>query len=176
MKKRAVVLMDEQYHVLEGWYPVYRLREAGVEVQIVGRESGATVLSKCGYPAVIDRSANELTADDFDCLVIPGGYAADFLRREPYVVDLVANAMAKGCIVAVICHGGWLLSSANAVTGRRLTSFIAIRDDLVHAGGLWEDSTVVCDGNLITSRGPDDLPEFMAATVDAVMNQLAPAG
>jgi protease I len=168
MNQRAIVLIDELYHVLEGWYPIYRLREAGLEVTLVGREAGRTVPSRDGYPATIERSAKDLTAKDFECLVIPGGYAADFLRRDPEVVRLVGDAVQSRRVVSVICHGGWLLCSAKAVQGKRLTSFLAIKDDLVNAGANWQDAPVVRDGNLVTGRGPDDLPAFMIATLEAL--------
>jgi protease I len=100
--KRAVVLVDELYHEIEGWYPILRLREAGLDVKIVGPEAGKAYPSKCGYPAVTNLAARDISAEDFDCIVIPGGYAADHLRRYPEVVKLVADAMRQGKIVAAI--------------------------------------------------------------------------
>lgn len=166
--KKAAVLVEQLYQEMEVWYPLYRLREAGVETVLVGPEAGVTYPSKLGYPAVSDRAASDVSADDFDCLVIPGGYAPDHMRRHKEMVDLVADACKKGKVVAAICHAGWMLCSADVVRGRRLTSFFAIKDDLVHAGAEWTDAEVVRDGNLITSRKPDDLPAFMRATLEAI--------
>jgi protease I len=166
--KKAAVLVDQLYQEMEVWYPLYRLREAGVDTILVGPEAGATYPSKLGYPAVSDRAAADVSADDFDCLVIPGGYAPDHMRRHKAMVDLVAGACKKGKVVAAICHAGWMLCSANVLRGRRVTSFFAIKDDLVHAGAEWVDAEVVRDGNLITSRKPDDLPAFMRTTLQAI--------
>ena len=166
--KKAAVLVDQLYQEMEVWYPLYRLREAGVEAILVGPEAGATYPSKLGYPAVSDRAADDVSADDFDCLVIPGGYAPDHMRRHKAMVDLVAEACKKGKVVAAICHAGWMLCSANVLQGRRVTSFFAIKDDMVHAGAEWVDAEVVRDGNLVTSRKPDDLPAFMRTTLEAL--------
>jgi len=166
--KRAVVLVDQLYQEMEVWYPVYRLREAGVSVELVGPEAGKTYPSKCGYPAVSDRAARDVSGDDFDCLVIPGGYAPDHMRRHPEMVRLVADAVQQGKVVVAICHAGWMLASANVLRGRTVTSFIAIKDDMIHAGAEWVDREVVRDGNLITSRKPDDLPAFMRTTLEAL--------
>jgi protease I len=167
--KKAIVLVDQLYQELEVWYPLYRLREEGVEALLVGPEAGVTYPSKIGYPAVSDRAAAQVAMKDFDCLVIPGGYAPDHLRRHKGVVQIVSDAMAQNKVVAAICHAGWLLCSApGALRGRRVTSFFAIKDDMVHAGAEWIDAEVVRDRNLITSRKPDDLPAFMRATIEAL--------
>lgn len=166
--KKAAVLVDQLYQELEVWYPLYRLREAGIETVLVGPEAGETYPSKCGYPAVSDRAAADCSADEFDCLVIPGGYAPDHMRRHQAMIDLVAESCRQGKVVAAICHAGWMLCSADVLAGRKVTSFFAIKDDLVHAGAEWIDAEVVRDGNLITSRKPDDLPAFMRATLEAL--------
>jgi protease I len=118
---------------------------------------------------VVDALA--IKAEDFDAVVIPGGFCPDILRREPYILNFVRQMDADGKPVAAICHGPWLTISAGVVKGRRVTSFFAIKDDLVNAGALWEDSVVVVDRNLITSRCPDDLPQFCLAVIDAVAKQ-----
>jgi len=97
--------------------------------------------------------------------VIPGGYAPDMMRRFPAMVKLVKDLNSDGKLVAAICHAGWMLASADIIVGRKLTSFFAIKDDLIHAGAEWVDQDVVVDGNLITSRKPDDLPAFMKAII-----------
>jgi protease I len=167
--KRAVVLVDQLYQEMEVWYPHYRLKEAGVESHLVGPEAGVTYPSKVGYPAVSDKAASSVRMADYDCLIIPGGYAPDHLRRHKSIVQLVSDAMSQNKVVGAICHAGWLLCSApGALRGRRVTSFFAIKDDMVNAGAEWADAEVVVDGNLVTSRKPDDLPAFMKAVLAAI--------
>lgn len=167
--KRFAVLVENEYEDLELWYPVLRLREAGAEVTIVGPKAGEAYRSKHGYPAKADRAASEVKASDFDGVIIPGGYAPDKMRRHEAMVKFVKDAMQADKIVAAICHAGWMLCSADAVKGRRVTSFASIKDDLKHAGAEWVDEPVVQDGKLITSRQPDDLPHFM----EAILKQAA---
>ncbi len=164
--KRIGILVEQQYQELEVWYPLYRLREAGATVDLIGPEAGKTYPSKLGYPASADRSAAECSAADYDALVIPGGFAPDFMRRTPAMVELVRNAAAAGKLIAAICHGVWMLCSTTALRGKRATSFFAIKDDVSNAGAEWLDAEVVQDGNIITSRKPDDLPAFLRAIID----------
>src|ERR671926_973050 len=165
---RAAVLVEQQYQELEVWYPVYRLREAGCQVTLVGPEAGHTYPSKLGYPAKSDRAARDVSADDFDLLVIPGGFAPDYLRRHEAVLKLVGTMAEAGKVVAAICHGPWVLCSTQALKGKRATCFFAIKDDVSNAGARYVDEEVVRDGNLITSRKPDDLPAFMQTIIQAV--------
>lgn len=158
---RAAVLVEQQYQELEVWYPVLRLREAGCKVTLVGPEAGATYPSKLGYPAKSDRAAKDVSANDFDVIVIPGGFAPDFMRRTEAMLRLVSTMAEQGKIVAAICHGPWVLCSTQALKGRKATCFFAIKDDVINAGASYQDAAVVRDGNIITSRKPDDLPEFM---------------
>ncbi len=166
--KRAAVLVEQQYQEMEVWYPLYRLREAGCKVTLVGPEAGQTYPSKLGYPAKSDRSARDVSADDFDLIVIPGGFAPDFLRRSEAILKLVSTMAEQGKIVAAICHGPWVLCSTQALKGRRATCFFAIKDDVSNAGATYVDAEVIRDGTLITSRKPDDLPAFMQAIIQAV--------
>jgi len=167
--KAVAVFVEDIYEDLELWYPVYRLREEGAKVAIVGPEAGKTYSSKHGYPARADRAAGDISAADYDAVIIPGGYAPDRMRRDPAMVKLVAEAVQQDRIVAAICHGGWLLCSAGVLEGRRTTSFFAIRDDMVNAGATWVDEEVVCDKNLITSRKPDDLPAFLRSIIGSLV-------
>ncbi|NNG07016.1 MAG: type 1 glutamine amidotransferase, partial [Desulfobacteraceae bacterium] len=121
-----------------------------------------------GLPCRVDTSADQISAVDFDGIVIPGGYAPDHMRRYPAMVKLVKDFFDGGKVVAAICHAGWMLASADIVKGCTLTSFFAIKDDMVHAGANWVDEEVVVDGKLITSRKPDDLPAFMKAIIAAL--------
>lgn len=165
--KRFAVLVEDQYEDQELWYPVQRLREAGAAVTIVGPEAGKTYTSKHGYPAQSDKAASDVTAEDFDGVIIPGGYAPDRMRRHEAMVALVRNAHQAGKIVAAICHAGWMLCSADVLQGKQATSFSAIKDDMANAGAKWVDREVVQDGNLITSRTPDDLPAFLQTIIAA---------
>lgn len=168
--KKAIVLVDQMYQEMEVWYPLYRLREEGAEVILVGVEAKVTYPSKVGYPAVSDKAAKDVSMADYDCLIIPGGYAPDHMRRHAAINKIVADAMRLNKVVAAICHAGWMLCSApGALQGRKVTSFFAIKDDMVNAGAEWSDAEVVRDRNLITSRKPDDLPAFMRATIQAIV-------
>lgn len=164
--KKIALLAENNYQDLELWYPLLRMRGEGAEVKIVGTGTSRTYTSKYGYPVTVDLTADEISADEIDALIIPGGYAPDLLRRYGSVLKLVREAFEKGKVVAAICHAGWVLISAGILKGRRATSFFAIKDDMVNAGALWEDSEVIVDGNLITSRKPDDLPAFCRAIIE----------
>jgi protease I len=165
----VAVLVEKMYEDLELWYPVLRLREAGCDVTIVGPKAGETYTSKHGYPAKADKAAGEVEAADFDAIVIPGGYSPDHMRRCRPMVDLVTEAARQGKVLAANCHGPWMLCSARCLKGRRVTGFYAIRDDVENAGGIWEDAACVRDGNLVTSRTPDDLPAFMKGLFAALL-------
>ena len=165
--KRAAVLVEQQYQELEVWYPYYRLKEAGCKVTLVGPEAGHTYPSKLGYPAKSDKAAKDVSADDFDVLVIPGGFAPDYLRRCEAMVRLTSTMAEQGKIIAAICHGPWVLCSTQALKGKKATCFFAIKDDVSNAGANYVDAEVVRDGNLITSRKPDDLPAFMQTIIQA---------
>ena len=165
--KKVVLLVEDMYNDLEFWYPYYRLREAGAEVVIAGAGKDQYT-GKAGLPAKADADVKKLSVADFDGLVIPGGYAPDLMRRHPAMVKLVKDFDEAGKVVAAICHAGWMLASAKILAKRRMTSFFAIKDDMIHAGADWVDQEVVTDGNLITSRTPDDLPVFMKAIIQAL--------
>jgi protease I len=167
--KTAAVLVEQKYEELELWYPVYRLREAGYRVLLVGPEAGKTYPSKLGYPAKSDVAAAEVRAEDLCGLVIPGGFCPDYLRRSDAVIELVRNMDIRKKPLAAICHGPWVLCSTAALRDRRVAGFRSIRDDVVNAGGTWvEGEAVVVDGHIITSRTPDDLPAFSAAFLKAI--------
>lgn len=166
--KRVAVLAEEMYQELELWYPVLRMREAGAEVKIIGTGSSTAYASKHGYPVTVDAAADQVSAADFDAVIIPGGFAPDRMRRYSAVLNLVREAFEQGKVLAAICHAGWVLASAHVLKGRKVTSFFAIKDDMIHAGATWVDEPVVRDGNLITSRMPDDLPFFCNAIIQAL--------
>ena len=161
--KKALILVAEHYEDLEVWYPLLRLKEAGWAVTTAGVESKKDYKGKHGYPITVDTSIEEVRADDFDCVLVPGGWAPDYIRRHPVALELVSQMNSAHKIVAAICHGGWVLASANILRGRYCTSFSAIKDDMVNAGAHWSDKEVVIDKNLVTSRRPADLPAFCQA-------------
>ena len=162
---RVALLIEDEYQILEGWYPLLRLQAAGADVKVVGSGRKTTFDSKEHYPMEADLSAADARAEDFDAVIVPGGFAPDNMRLYPPMVGLVRDVFQAGKLAAAICHGGWMLCSADAVRGRRATGYLPIRDDVVNAGGTWVDEAVVEDGNLITSRTPPDLPVFVEAII-----------
>jgi len=166
--KKIFILVETIYNDLEFWYPYYRLKESGAEVIVVGPMGGIIYNGKAGLSVKADTGMADVTAADCDGLIIPGGYAPDHMRRHPQMVQLVKECVESGKIVAAICHAGWMLASADILKGRTVTSFFAIKDDMVHAGASYVDQEVVVDGNIITSRTPDDLPAFMRTVIAAL--------
>ena len=170
--RRVALLAEDIYEDLELLYPLYRLREAGAEVTVVGPQA-KTYTSKYGYPVQADKASTEVHASEFDAVIIPGGYAPDKMRRDPHLVQLVREAFQSGKIVAAICHAGWMLAEADVCRGKTLTSVGAIKTDLVNAGAQWVDHEVVQDGNLITSRTPPDLPAYCRTIIEALRQPAA---
>ncbi|MFH1996334.1 MAG: type 1 glutamine amidotransferase domain-containing protein [Candidatus Omnitrophota bacterium] len=157
---KIAILVEDHYQVLEVWYPYLRLREEGIITVFVGPEK-KEYKSKEGYPAQAEIAINNAKTDDFDGVIIPGGWAPDILRRYAKINEFVAGMNSKNKLVGAICHAGWVLVSAGVLKGKKATCFAAIKDDLVNAGAEFIDQEVVVDGNLITSRNPYDLPAFM---------------
>jgi protease I len=172
--RRAGVMIGPLFEDAEAIYPYYRLQEAGATVSLVGIDGGESVRGKKGIELLTDQAAADLAPDDLDILVIAGGYGPDKLRTDEGVKALVSGLHAQGKPVAFICHAGWVPISAGIVEGRRVTSVPAIADDLRNAGAEWEDSEVVVDGNLVSSRRPPDLPAFMRALIDVAVGAAAP--
>jgi deglycase len=166
--KRVAVLAENMYEDLELWYPLIRLREAGAKVSVVAPTAGATYQSKHGLEVKADLSAENAKAKQFDAVVIPGGFAPDYMRRSESMVKFVKDANDEGKILAAICHAGSMLVSARVLKGKTVTCYKSIKDDVVNAGGNYVDKAVVRDGNLITSRVPDDLPAFCGEIIAAL--------
>lgn len=171
---RAAVAVGPMFEDIEALYPYYRLREAGAAVRFVGAEAGQTVTGKKGHALEVERAASDVSAADLDLLVIAGGYGPDKLRMDEGMLRLVRDLHEQGKPIAFICHAGWVPASAGLVDGRRVTSYPSIADDMRNAGAEWEDTDVVVDGNLISSRRPDDLPAFMQATIEVTARVAAP--
>ena len=165
--KKVLILADDIYEDMELWYPKIRLTEAGAEVTVAGVEK-RTYKGKHGYPVEADAEIAACRPEDFDCVVVPGGYAPDRLRRSEAVLKFVRKMHEDGKVVAAICHAAWVPISAGIVKGKTMTCFSAIKDDLVNAGAEFVDQAVVIDGNIITSRTPDDLPDFLRAIIESL--------
>ena len=169
----VAILAADLYEDIELLYPYYRLIEAGHEPAVVGCEAGVTHTGKRGTSIETTASAHDVSAEDFAAVVVPGGYSPDKMRRCRPMVELVERAGDSGRPVAAICHGPWMLASAGLLEGRRATAFHSIRDDVVHAGAEWVDASAVVDGNVLTSRSPDDLPDFMRALLEMLTEEVS---
>ncbi|TWT73149.1 type 1 glutamine amidotransferase domain-containing protein [Allorhodopirellula solitaria] len=157
---RVLAFVGEIYEDLELWYPKLRLIEAGAEVLVAGPEAGQSYQGKLGYPCVSDAAISDVSSGDFHGLLVPGGFMPDKLRRDRDVLRLVGEFDAAGKPIAAICHGGWIPISAGVYQGVRVTGSPGIRDDLTNAGAVFEDAAVVVDRHHVSSRRPDDLPDF----------------
>ncbi len=158
--QNVLIFTGEIYEDLELWYPKLRLIEAGARVVVAGDVAHQTYAGKNGYPCKSDAAIADLQHIDFQALVVPGGFMPDKLRRDPKVLQLTREFFAAGKPVAAICHGGWIPISAGIYRGVRVTGSPGIKDDLVNAGAIYEDAAVVVDRNSVSSRKPDDLPDF----------------
>ncbi|MFC7371120.1 type 1 glutamine amidotransferase domain-containing protein [Fictibacillus iocasae] len=166
--KKVLSLVHHDCEDLELWYPVLRLREEGAVVDLVGEKAGETYIGKYGVPAESDYAFGDVKAEDYDAILVPGGWAPDKLRRFPEVLEMVRHMEAEKKPIGQICHAGWVLISAKVLEGKKVTSTPGIRDDMENAGAEWLDEAVVVDGHLVSSRRPPDLPDYMRAFVDVL--------
>lgn len=166
--KKILMFVDHIYEDLELQYPKYRFIEEGATVVVAGPKAKTVYDGKHGYPCTSDAAIADMNEKDFDALVIPGGFAPDQLRRDPKVLALTKAFQDSNKVVAHICHAGWIPVSAKIVKGFKCTSTPGIKDDLINAGATWEDKSVVIDRNQISSRRPDDLPDFCRAIINAL--------
>ena len=157
---RVAFIVDDLFEDAEFMDPLDRVRKAGHETVVVGLSAGKQITGKKGMKATVDKASSEVSADEFDALVIPGGYSPDKVRTDENLVALTREIHAAGRPVAAICHAGWVLAEADIIRGKTVTSYHSIRTDLTNAGATWLDEAVVEDGNLITSRHPGDIPAF----------------
>jgi protease I len=165
---RFLMFVGEDYEDLELWYPKLRLIEAGAHVTVAGPAGEKVYRGKHGYPCRSDAAIELMEASDFQGVVIPGGFMPDKLRRDDKVKQLVRAFAREGKLVAAICHGGWIPISAGVYKGVRVTGSPGIKDDLVNAGAIWQDAPVVVDRHFVSSRKPDDLPEFCRAIIEVM--------
>ncbi len=166
--KRILIFVGDIYEDLELWYPKLRMLEAGARVVVAGQEAKNRYVGKHGYPCVSDVSISDVRVCDFDGLVVPGGFMPDKLRRDPTVLEMVREFNASRKLIAAICHGGWIPISAGIYRNVRVTGSLGIKDDLVNAGAIWEDKPVVVDRHFVSSRNPDDLPDFCREILKAI--------
>ena len=168
--KRIIALVEESFEDLELWYPVYRLREAGCTVDIVGPRKGL-YHGKYGVPCEVNMTFDEVSAADYDGILVPGGWAPDKLRRYPAVLDIVRQMNADGKPIGQICHAGWVLISAGILNGKTVTSTVGIRDDMTNAGAVWVNEKSVIDGNIISAQSPATLPEYMRDYLSVLLGE-----
>lgn len=166
--KKILTLVDDIYEDLELWYPKIRLEEEGWRVDVAGPERGRTYEGKHGYPCTSTHAIADVNARDYDALLVPGGFAPDKLRRSEKVLQLTRDFDRDKKPIAFICHAGWILISAGILKGRKTTSTVGIKDDMMNAGSTWLNEPLVVDGHLISSRTPADLAVFAKALVDAL--------
>jgi len=164
--KKIINLVHHDYEDSELWFPVYFLRGEGASVFLAGEMEKFTYFGKYGAPAVSDLAYSDVDPDEYDGLLIPGGWAPDKLRRFPEVLQLVRTMHENKKPIGHICHGGWVLISSGIISGRNVTSTPGIKDDIENAGGIWSDEAVVVDGNIVSGRRPADLPQYAQAYID----------
>ncbi len=159
--KKIIQLVSNDFEDLELWYPVLRLREEGAIVDIVGDKAGETYIGKYGVPIQSNLAFTDINPDDYDAILVPGGWSPDLLRRFEPVLSMVRSMDQSEKPIGQICHAGWVLISAKILSGRKVTSTPGIKDDMINAGAEWIDVPVIVDGHIISSRRPPDLPDYM---------------
>ncbi|MDP8024111.1 MAG: type 1 glutamine amidotransferase domain-containing protein [Nitrososphaeria archaeon] len=164
---KALILTENEAEDIEVLYPYYRLQEEGIEVHVASTKKGQ-VTFKHGYWLNADLAFEDVNPDEYDILILPGGRGPERVRLNKAALEIVKKFSEKSKPIAAICHGPQILISANLVKGRKLTSWHGIRDDVIAAGGIYEDRPVVKDGNLITSRQPSDLPFWLSELVKMI--------
>lgn len=163
--KKIAILIEDMFDTRELVYPYYRLQEEGFQVHLIGPVKDTVFTSKDGLREKSTHASDAVSAADYDALVIPGGFSPDYMRRTKATVDFVKEMNQANKPIAAICHGPWMLASADAIRGKKVTSFFSIKDDLINAGAEWLDQEVVVDGNIISSRNPQDLPIFLKTII-----------
>ena len=172
--KKVLIFAGPDFEDRELFYPLYRFREAGAMVKIAGLGE-KTYKGKYGVPVDVDGACADFVKENWDAVIIPGGWAPDKIRGNVEALEIVRKATKSANVVAAICHGGWVLASADVVKGKTVTSYVMIKDDLINAGAKWVDEEVVVDAGLVTSRKPDDLPAFCRETIKLMRTSKVPA-
>ncbi|MBB6452337.1 protease I [Salirhabdus euzebyi] len=166
--KKVIQIVSDDFEDLELWYPVLRLREEGATVHIVGEEANKKYIGKYGVPVESEFSFQDISPNDYDAILVPGGWSPDKLRRYEEVLNMVKTMDEKQKPIGQICHAGWVLISANILRGKKVTSTPGIKDDMINAGATWLNEPVVVDGHIISSRRPPDLPDYMKAFIEVL--------
>ncbi|WP_078410571.1 type 1 glutamine amidotransferase domain-containing protein [Priestia abyssalis] len=159
--KKIIQLVSDEFEDLELWYPVLRLREEGAVVHIAGNKAGEEYIGKYGVPIVSDVSFHDIDPNEYDAILVPGGWSPDKLRRYEDILTMIRTMNEQEKPIGQICHAGWVLISAKILEGKKVTSTPGIKDDMMNAGAEWLDEPVVVDGHLVSSRRPPDLPDYM---------------
>ena len=166
---RVAFIVDEMFEDSEFRVPFDRVKEAGHEPVVIGLEANKKLEGKKGDETITtEKSIDEVSASDFDALVIPGGYSPDKIRGNSKMVSFTREISSASKPIAAICHGGWMLAEADIIKDKTVTSWPSIKTDLVNAGAEWVDQEVVEDDNIITSRKPDDLEAFSKALLSQI--------
>ncbi|MFD1019173.1 type 1 glutamine amidotransferase domain-containing protein [Thalassobacillus hwangdonensis] len=166
--KKVIALVSDEFEDLELWYPVLRLREEGATVDIVGKDAKQEYIGKYGVPVTSDYAFTDIDVEEYDGILVPGGWSPDKLRRFPEVLSFIKHMDEHKKPIGQICHAGWVLISADILKGRNVTSTPGIKDDMVNAGANWFDEPVVEDGHIISARRPPDLPPYAKAFADCL--------
>ncbi|QDP39074.1 type 1 glutamine amidotransferase domain-containing protein [Radiobacillus deserti] len=169
--KKVLSFVSDDFEDLELWYPILRLREEGATVYLAGEKANHTYIGKYGVPAESDFAFKDVKADDYDAVLVPGGWAPDKLRRYPEVLEFVRRMDEYEKPIGQICHAGWVLISADILKGRKVTSTPGIKDDMTNAGATWYDEAVVVDGHIVSSRRPPDLPPYVKEFANLLADQ-----
>jgi protease I len=172
--QKVLLIVGPDFEDREVFYPQLRLIEAGASVTIAGIGE-KTYKGKYGVPIDVDGQAEQYEATAWDAVIIPGGWAPDKIRMNEAALNIVRSAAKRGAVIAAICHGGWVLASAEVIEGRKVTSYKAIKDDMIHAGANWVDEEVVSDHGIVTSRTPADLPAFCREIIGLLSKVKTPA-
>ncbi|UJW57981.1 type 1 glutamine amidotransferase [Bacillus sp. A116_S68] len=166
--KKILTVVEDEFEDSELIYPHYRLQEEGMIAHIAGKEAGKSYYGKHGVPVKTDYSFDQINIEEYEALLVPGGWAPDKLRRYDEVLKMVQFMNDQQKVIGQICHAGWVLISANILEGKNVTSTPGIKDDMVNAGAIWHNEEVIIDGHLVSSRRPPDLPAYGHALVTAL--------
>ncbi|UCZ51554.1 type 1 glutamine amidotransferase [Bacillus shivajii] len=170
-EKKVLSVVDHEFEDLELLYPHLRLQEEGAITHIAGKKADVEYIGKYGVPVKPDYCFDQVNIEEYDALLVPGGWAPDKLRRYDEVLEMVKYMNEQKRVIGQICHAGWVLISANILHGKKVTSTPGIKDDMINAGAEWHNEEVIVDGHIISSRRPPDLPAYGKALADALKNK-----
>lgn len=169
--KKVLTIVSDDYDDLEFHYPIIRLKEEGVEIVIAAEQANVTINGKYGLSTVSDIAFSDVKIEEYDGILIPGGWAPDYLRRFDEVLDFVKYMDSNQRLIGMICHAGWVLSSADVLKGKTVTSTPGIKHDLMHAGAVWKDEAAIVDGHLVSGRRPPDLHVYVPKIIEVLSKQ-----